>query len=451
MVSRYTRLLFVVMGLMVGGQVLAMAEPADQGAGAPLVQGCLICSDLKPVAAFIPLEGCGHAEYCQDCWRDIVDERIGRRNLGVIPCSHQQPGDYCNHRLTLQDIRNMTGDDFRNLEFKRIKDEVTSASLEQPLSDEGVIKGITQHCPCCGAIIEKDAGCNEVTCVHCSYQFCWDCLRPFELTGGHLATPQGHGWGQGYVVGEVACQKPSLAPGEGVLDISDQLLRASKYNNSYLARMLLARGALIHAKYKEDGMEALHYAAQNGNVLVARVLIDNGAEIDCQMTDGNTPLVIASYYGCFDFVRYCIGAGAKVNHQIHDGASALMMASLRGHYDIVCLLVRAGACVDHWVNNGSTALIMAAEHGYLDIVKALIAAKADLNHQNDDGTTALIAASSNGHIEVVRKLVVAGANMDLKRFRDGWTALKCASLNTHSDIVQALIMFGANADHMISF
>jgi len=38
----------------------------------------------------------------------------------------------------------------------------------------------TQDCPKCGSPIEKNGGCNHMSCKKCSYPYCWVCLAVWE-------------------------------------------------------------------------------------------------------------------------------------------------------------------------------------------------------------------------------------------------------------------------------
>lgn len=42
------------------------------------------------------------------------------------------------------------------------------------------IEANTQSCPVCFTQIEKNGGCNHLTCRKCSYEFCWICLTSWE-------------------------------------------------------------------------------------------------------------------------------------------------------------------------------------------------------------------------------------------------------------------------------
>lgn len=41
----------------------------------------------------------------------------------------------------------------------------------------------TRQCPRCHATIEKNGGCNHMTCRKCHYEFCWMCLNDYNLRG----------------------------------------------------------------------------------------------------------------------------------------------------------------------------------------------------------------------------------------------------------------------------
>jgi len=38
----------------------------------------------------------------------------------------------------------------------------------------------TRDCPRCSVLIEKNAGCNHMTCRQCSHEFCWMCNKPWK-------------------------------------------------------------------------------------------------------------------------------------------------------------------------------------------------------------------------------------------------------------------------------
>eukprot|EP01085_Mycamoeba_gemmipara_P003589 Mycagemm_TRINITY_DN7744_c0_g1::TRINITY_DN7744_c0_g1_i1::g.3589::m.3589 type:complete len:163 gc:universal TRINITY_DN7744_c0_g1_i1:148-636(+) len=55
-------------------------------------------------------------------------------------------------------------------------------------SDQGMVdrhfaewsKGNAKKCPQCRATIQKNEGCNHMTCASCKYQWCWLCEGPYQ-------------------------------------------------------------------------------------------------------------------------------------------------------------------------------------------------------------------------------------------------------------------------------
>ncbi|KAF9792526.1 RING-5 domain-containing protein [Thelephora terrestris] len=45
------------------------------------------------------------------------------------------------------------------------------------------IKSNTKECSKCQSTIEKDGGCNHMTCKKCKYEFCWVCMGPWSEHG----------------------------------------------------------------------------------------------------------------------------------------------------------------------------------------------------------------------------------------------------------------------------
>mmetsp|Transcript_18613 Transcript_18613/g.43143 ORF Transcript_18613/g.43143 Transcript_18613/m.43143 type:complete len:113 (-) Transcript_18613:374-712(-) len=56
-------------------------------------------------------------------------------------------------------------------------------SSESALQDLLKDKSRFQVCPNCGHGIEKNGGCDHVTCI-CKHAFCWICLAPYRGSQG---------------------------------------------------------------------------------------------------------------------------------------------------------------------------------------------------------------------------------------------------------------------------
>ena len=92
-----------------------------------------------------------------------------------------------NERLKIiseQEIKNKISPLFDELTIKVKLREKRLAEIERQKQllkfnreSEKWIKEHTKKCPNCGIVIEKNKGCNHMTCYKCGYEFCWYCLE----------------------------------------------------------------------------------------------------------------------------------------------------------------------------------------------------------------------------------------------------------------------------------
>jgi len=85
------------------------------------------------------------------------------------------------------------------------------------------------------------------------------------------------------------------------------------YNHDKMVRLLLAKGAGVNLSDKWN-MTALAYAAKQGQIDDAKILIANDANINFAM--GDTPLYFAVIGTHTEMVELLLASGAEVNHKV---------------------------------------------------------------------------------------------------------------------------------------
>ncbi|MCY4646352.1 MAG: ankyrin repeat domain-containing protein [Gammaproteobacteria bacterium] len=147
-------------------------------------------------------------------------------------------------------------------------------------------------------------------------------------------------------------------------------------------RGLLRSGADVNAP-QSDGLTAIHWAADNGDAALARVLIYAGANL--------APLTR------------------------NDAYTPLHMAARGGHAEVLALLLEAGA--DPAVatsRSGVTAMHLAAKAGSGEALRALAAAGAEVDARDHQwGQTPLIFAAGFNRLVAVNTLIELGADVSL--------------------------------------
>jgi uncharacterized protein len=235
------------------------------------------------------------------------------------------------------------------------------------------------------------------------------------------------------------------------------LMWAAEQRHAELVHLLIARGAEVDAPSKvftplqhrglgfaaagfgsrqrpgttetvsvKGGLTALMFAAREGAMDAASVLVSAGAALNQTSADGSGALLIAVQNGFYDLGRFLLDHGADPNLSNAKGWTPLYLAvknrntensaipgpATEGAFDFIKLLLERGADPNQrikaetelhqgmlatWLKEaGATPLIRAALSGDLEVARLLLAHHAGPSITTFDHTTALMAASGVG-------------------------------------------------------
>ena len=266
------------------------------------------------------------------------------------------------------------------------------------------------------------------------------------------------------------------------------LMTVARSGNVDAAKVLIAHGADVNAREEWRQQTPLMWAAAESHPQMMQELIAHGADVNArqvvwhwerQVTSeprekwlplgGLTPLLFAARQGCVDCARVLVQAGADINAADPNNISPMVMALINGHYDFAGFLLDKGADPNIADETGRTALYAAVDDHTMpasnrpspqdyqnkltsvDIINNLLEHGANVNAQlvkmqpyrtkldrGDDtmlttGTTPLLRAAKAGDAEIVKLLLSKGADPKLAT-RFGITPLMAAAgLGTHEE------------------
>jgi ankyrin repeat protein len=253
-------------------------------------------------------------------------------------------------------------------------------------------------------------------------------------------------------------------------NLEDQtaLMATARTGRVQAAQVLLDEGADPNAVESWGGQTALMWAVAQRHPQMVRLLIDAGADVNARATvrawerhltseprikelytAGLTPLLFAAREGCVDCARMLIEAGADVDMPDPDGVTPTMLALMNMRYDTAIVLIEAGADVNRWDRWGRTALFDAVDtEGLLN-----------------PGTRALQPLDEATALDLARLLLERGARPDMRLklippersvvgdrvsndhiLDAGATPLLRAAWGADLDMVDLLLAHGARAD-----
>ena len=235
------------------------------------------------------------------------------------------------------------------------------------------------------------------------------------------------------------------------------------------------------------GLTALAFAARQGDIESAQVLLDAGAEVNQTTEYGWTPLLAAVHNRYYRLATFLLERGADPNIANKGGWTPLYLATDNrnieagdyptrrpdlDHLALIRTLLAGGASPNarmasstetrtifthQWLYEpGATPFLRAAQSGDLTLLQLLLAHGADPSVATTNGTTPLMVVSGIGWVEgvtyewsgqdtleTVKLLLELGADVNAVD-DDGRTALHGAAHKGRNDVVRALVDHGAD-------
>ncbi|MCP4574536.1 MAG: hypothetical protein GY838_19470 [bacterium] len=213
-----------------------------------------------------------------------------------------------------------------------------------------------------------------------------------------------------------------------------------------VATLIGADPGLVSAQDTDQFRELpLHVAAAHGQVDIARLLLDAGAQVDAGDSDLSTPLHVAAVRGQLAMVNLLIDRGADLAFQDNNGAWSMSFAVSRNDTTIIERIMEAGAPLDLVTANGTTLVHMAASRGRTDLFARFVDAGISPDSANEDGMTPLHYAAMGGRTDMITLLLDRGASIDLAD-QHGNTALMQAAWRGRTEAASALVSAGADVN-----
>jgi ankyrin repeat protein len=243
------------------------------------------------------------------------------------------------------------------------------------------------------------------------------------------------------------------------------LMTVARTGNVEAAKILIAHGADVNSKEQWRQQTPLMWAAAECHPEVEQELIAHGAEVngkqvewqwERQMTKeprekwmplgGLTPLHFAARQGCLAGAEVLVKADAQINAVNPNGFSPILLAIINGHYDVAAYLVEQGADANIADEVGRTPLYAAVDMhtlpdsnlpwpsdlnndiNSLSLMRILLEHGANVNAQLKKqqpyrskvdrgadtvlgtGTTPLLRAAKAGDTEAMKVLLAKGAD-----------------------------------------
>jgi ankyrin repeat protein len=200
----------------------------------------------------------------------------------------------------------------------------------------------------------------------------------------------------------------------------------------------------------EFGNTALHLAFKSGNVDIAELLFEAGADKNARNAELATPLLMAAEEGSMNMIAIVqTEIGFDFNLPNAEGSSPLIAALKTGNAGFALALAHTPEVdVNAQDYKGGTALMYCARDNYLAIARVLLEERhANVAVFSRGNYSALTYAAIGGLDDMVRLLLAHGSEVLLEsRTVDGGTPFARAALHGHLSTMELLESAGATID-----
>jgi hypothetical protein len=151
----------------------AFRQPHD---AQPVTGTCAVClePDVQLVPSRVPRHSesfqetpCSHTSLCQPCLSTWIKSEVDSHKL-TVRCPHEG----CHHGLSAVDVDRLA-DAETAAKFRTNSTANYAATAAELLAAEPWLAKVTQPCPSCSQLCQKDGGCSTVQCL-CGARFQYD-------------------------------------------------------------------------------------------------------------------------------------------------------------------------------------------------------------------------------------------------------------------------------------